>query len=226
MKTSGKTLSWNGTFLGTYGINCIKKEEKTVLKNNLATIRTSSFHTTCVIRRSQDPVLVCLLDELKVCFGIEKIGTHHIQIGNIIYVMFRYDPNFFPLKERFEADEDFKEKMRILICYRMLLRIPNTNNSSFLVVESKGKYRPISFVESKSCLDISPKAPSIRFLNKWFGTKDISSEILSIFPKRVWEEWSEFLLGFRSKIQDKICEIDPDYVWFTSFVIERMNGFC
>lgn len=224
MKTSRKPLSWNGTFLGTYGVNCIKNEEKTSTKSNLATIQTTAFQTTCVLRRSKDPVLVCLMDELKVCFGIERVGTHHIQIGNTLHVMVRYDPNSFPLKEGFEADEAFKAQMRTLICYRMLLRVPNTTNRSFLVMGGGGR-RPISFVESKACLDSSPKPPSTRFLNKWFGSRDISTEILSIFPKKVWEEWSEFLLGFRGKIQDKICEIDRDYVWLTSFVVERMNSF-
>lgn len=220
-------LLWNGTFLGKYGINSIK-HKKTINKITFATISTTAFYTKCILRRSKDPVMLCILDELKDCFNIEKIGTHHIKLGNSFYIMIRCvnEKGISNIKNNLVVDEDFKLKMRKLICYRMLLHIPNTNNRSFLVIENEINYKPYSFIESGICTESVPKPPTVKFLKKWFNDKDISTEIINIFPKKVYEEWYEFLLGFRSILENKICQINKEYVWLISFIIEKMNSFC
>ena len=229
-------LPWDGSFLGTYGVNCVKGKVKTDNKLTFTTIHTKAFEITCILRRPTTPSIVCILDELKECFGIRKMGTHRIQIGNTIHVMIKCDMTSFLLTNSFKVsvntelkvsvedgfDEAFKAEMRKLICYRLLLRIPNINNKSFLVVNESGRYTPYSFVEVGVYMNKPHKPPTRKFLERWFGDRDISEEIVGIVPKKTYEEWSEFLLGFRDILSNKIHGVDPECVWLTSFIIEKM----
>lgn len=223
--SADSSLLWNGSFLGTFGVNSIENERKIFRTIKLAVIRTPHFRIECVIRYAKDPVLVCVLDELKECFGLEKMGTHHIQLGSKSYVLIKYDPSSFPLKNTFSADVTFQSEMRKYIAYRILLQIPNTTNRSFLVKRVDERYKPVSFIEKDTYPGKGCPQPSGLFLLKWFGSQEISEEIQSLFPKKVWEEWSEFLLGFRGVLLEKIHDIDPDYVGLASFIIGRMNAF-
>jgi len=225
MSTESDRLLWDGSFLGTFGINSIESERKIFKTIKIAVIRTSHFKTECVIRRAKDHVLVCILDELKNCFGLEKMGTHHIQLGSKFYVLIQYNPSIFPLRNTFSPDSFFEAEMRKYVAYRILLQIPNTTNRSFLVKKEGDIYHPISFIEKDTYPDRGCPQPSGLFLLKWFGTREISEEIRSLFPKKVWEDWSEFLLGFRGVLLEKIHNINPDYVGLASFIIGRMNAF-
>ncbi len=229
--TSPKTLKWDGSFLGDFSRKCIKS---TIISKNgilLHLLQTHTFRVRCLLKAPKDTSVPCILDELKGCFGLDKLGTHRIKIRGRRYVMIRCTLTDIILTKfsQNKITPAFEEDMRNLIAFRYMLSIPFTQNGSFLIRmrhQSFGKLVPYSFYEPQTFVCEHTIDPSERFMKRWFGEKDVGAYITNILPKRIEEEWTSFLCRLRTDIETVIETVDADYVWIGVYIIEKITKLC
>lgn len=217
-------LLWDGSFLGTYTRKCLGAKIAVKDGFKLYTLRTKSFTARCLLKALKNTSIPCILDELKVCFGMNKIGTHRIQIGKRMYVMYRCTLNDVILTKfpKNDMTEDLKLEMQKLIIFRYVLSIPFTRNSSFMVRNGSKSRNVYSFYEPQTFIGERTIDPSERFLCTWFGEEDITNKCMEFIHKLPTEEWSEFLFRFNTDIDKIIQRLDKDYVWLSGFIIEKI----
>ena len=113
-------------------------------------------------------------------------------------------------------------EMRRLIAYRFLLCISHTQNTSFLLRGRGTYFIPYSFVEPQTLIDQYTVDPSETFVKRWFGEKEFHKDVMKIIPKKICEDWTSFLCRFRTIIEEKIEQVDSDYVWITAHLVEKI----
>ena len=221
------SLKWDGRFLGDFPKKCIKC---TIIPKNgitLHILQTPTFLVRCLLKAPRDTSVPCILDELKGCFGLDKLGTHRIKIGGRRYLMIRCTLtdillNKFPENK---ITSEFEEEMRKLITFRYILSVPHTQNSSFLARTCETLV-PCSFYEPQTFVHERTIDPPERFMRRWFGEKDVCAYVLKLLPKNKEEEWTPFLCRLRTDIETVIEAVDADYLWIGVYVIEKIAKLC
>jgi len=228
-------LLWDGSYLGNFPRTCIKA--KITVKNGFVfqIIKTDTFATRCILKRPRDASIPCILDELKVCFGLTKLGTHRIKISGRMYVMYKCTLNDIPLTKvpKTRITSHVEAEMRRLIAYRFLMCISHTQNTSFLIRKNTGSdnndidkddnaFTPYSLIEPQTFIDQRTVDPSETFLKRWFGEKDFHKDVMKVIPKKICEDWTSFLYRFRPIIEDTIERVDSQYVWITAHLVEKI----
>jgi len=217
------TLTWDGSFLGEYSSSILGPKIATNKGLTLRTIETECFRTTGCLKCPRNTSIPCILDELKTCFGLPKIGTHRIRIGGRMYIMYHNQLSDWRLDKlsKSQLEKIDKRKMQRLIAFRFLLSIPNPQNSSFVLHPSSGEI--YSFNEPKTHLGEHTVDPTEGFINYWFEETDFRENILSILPKSAEESIANFLYSFRQQIEKVLERVDSDYVWLASYLVEKIT---
>jgi len=217
-----KTLTWDGSFLGEYPSSILGTKIATNRGLILRTVETKTFRAAGCFKCPRDTSIPCILDELKACFDLPKIGTHRIKIGGRMYIIYHNRLSDWSLNKlsKSQIDKLDKVKMQRLISFRFLFSVPHSKNSSFVFRSSTGEI--YSFNEPKTYLGECTVDPSERFIKNWFKEIDFRKSVLSILPKSDNESIENFLFSFRWKIEKIIERIDSNYVWLTSYIIEKI----
>ncbi len=229
------SLKWDGSFLGDFPKKCIKC---TIIPKNgitLHILQTPTFLVRCLLKAPRDTSIPCILDELKGCFGLDKLGTHRIKIRGRRYVMIRCTLTDILLAKlpKNKITSEFEEEMCKLITFRYILSVPHTQNGSFL---ARTHYRsfgricercvPHSFYEPQTFVHERTIDPSEGFMKRWFGEKDVCAYVLKLLPINKDEEWAPFLCRLRTDIETIIEAVDADYIWLGVYIIEKIAKSC
>jgi len=207
-------LEWDGSYLGEFPRYAIKSRLRVYNQPVISNIDCSdkkSFYGT--LKSNKDTTLSCILDELKQCFSLPKLGTHRLKIGSRFYVIYRCHLSDIPLSKISDKNV-YKPIMKKLICYRSLFSIPNTTNTAFLTRNNE----LYSFYETQSYLDQSiTEEPTETFLREWFDEDDFHQHMLKLIPSDI------HLVDFGNKLEKEIKRIDSNYVWMIPILLEKMS---
>lgn len=218
------SLLWDGSYLGEFPKHCLKAKITVVNGFTFQIVKTDTFTTRCLLKCPRNTSVPCILDELKECFGLTKLGTHRIKIRGRMYIMYRCTLDDVPLTKvpKAKITPTIEAEMRRLIAYRFLLCISHTQNTSFLLRGRGTCFIPYSFVEPQTLIDQHTVDPSETFVKRWFGEKEFHKDVMKIIPKKICEDWTSFLCRFRTIIEEKIEQVDSDYVWITAHLVEKI----
>lgn len=215
-------LKWDGSFLGEYSPSIFGLKMAVQKGLTFRSLDTGTFRTISALKCPRDTSFPCILDELKTCFHLPKIGTHRIKIGRRTYVIYHSKLSDIRLDKtsKTQLKEIEKDKMQRLIAFRFLLSIPQPLNSSFI-------YRPssreiFSFHEPKSLLGEETIDPTETFIRSWFEEQDFRKSVFSFLPKEKDESVSNFLYSLQDDIEKVIERIDANYIWLASYIVEKI----
>lgn len=221
-KVASTALKWDGSFLGEYPSSIFGLKMSVDKGLSFRSIDTGDFRVKGTFKCPRDTSFPCILDELKPCFGLPKLGTHRIKIGGRTYILYRSKLSDIRLDKlpRPQLEEIEKEQMQRLIAFRFLLSIPQPLNSSFIYRKStRGLF---SFHEPKSLLGVETIDPTESFIESWFEEKDFLQAVFSFLPNDDKESLSNFLYSFQSGIEKVIQRVDMDYIWLSSYIVEKI----
>jgi len=221
-KVTKTMLKWDGSFLGEYPSSIFGLKLSVEKGLSCRFIDTGDFRVKGTFKCPRDTSFPCILDELKSCFGLPKLGTHRIKIGGRTYVLYRSKLSDMRLDKlpRSQLEEIEKEQMQRLIAFRFLLSIPQPLNSSFIY--RKSSHRVFSFHEPKSLLGVETVDPTESFIKSWFEEKDFLQTVFSFLPNANKENLSNFLYSLQSNIEKTIQRVDMDYIWLSSYIVEKI----
>jgi len=224
---SKQKLLWDGSYLGEFPVKCKGIKLSTHGGLVIHQIKTPKFVARCVIKAFRNTTLPVLLDEFKVCFNIEKTGTHRIKLGGRMYVMLKCSLQDKLLSKIPKRDilkftdniEHITNQMKKFIAYRTIFSITNTQNSSFILRKDQifSYYEPNTLIGKKSI------EPSEGFLRNWLGKEDLYECINLLFPIKEDETWCGFLFRFRNEIETIIKRVDNNYIWLCCPIIEKIT---
>ena len=119
-------MRWDGTYLGKYKYKEIVKDKFS--KNGLMyyKLMIDGVKFNSLMFKGSDSSL-CIVDEIKEQFGIEKIGTHSITIGNTANILYRVCSPENIISYKSLNDDEKQEGLR-LICFCMIFQIEISRN--------------------------------------------------------------------------------------------------
>jgi hypothetical protein len=227
-------LRWDGSYLGKY--------TKEILLTNLNKppvywyIQTDTFSTFCIAKRTDDN-FPCLCDELKPIFGLTRIGTHSIIIGNNFYVIYKVlikhgyiieDCKLSEISPSIPIEElsEFNQRIRFIYTFRELLGILSISENDIILRETrKFKYTPLSNRDAKNSIDKKQSKIKSEILNKWFQDSSISATCKEMFRYTTDEEITELISVYQDKIETVIKRINADYIWYTNTIMQRVYNY-
>lgn len=170
-----------------------------------------------------------IIDEIKFLFGLNKCGTYKVYIEGKPVTMLRYpvSPDYgkelFYFPDKLINNYYIKKEVRKILVFRSIFAIKNTNEKSILFDEVNDLL--YSYKELNTCFR-NDKEYNInlnsRIFNKWF---DNNNNIEYVIKMDLLEEngYKPDLLKLREDIDFIINNIDSNYLWLTSNMIQYIS---
>lgn len=212
---------WDGSFLGNY------TEEEAKIQGDHCIINGVRYY----IKHKKDTIY-CIIDEIKPLFGIKKIGTHRLNIGNKAFVIYNLE---LPDKINTVYSYDYKKftpkyrtEVRKILIFRYLFGITPLSDRSILA-DINGKNPEEEICEPLGFNELSVsivKHKDVMFTqsinNKWFKTneKSIILDKMILYNKLGPVECFNTL---RTNMCEIINRIDKNQISLESFIIEKIN---
>jgi hypothetical protein len=197
--------------------------------------------------------LPCIIDAIKPFFGIHKRGIHQLQIGrtrHLIYyipitstrsILWETPVSALGLKHPLRHDPDFRPKLQCLIAFCDILGLSQTGEYSFWIRPSADGYVPINTNDKITSImkaeiyDYSILSKVL--INRWIGEDlpiaDIVKSMVNfgggLGPLEAGPSKPGDLVtittDLRNQIDQVIRHFDPNYVWYTNFIMERLTRY-
>lgn len=242
-------LPWDGSYLGEFKTNIITKRIKFdninffLIKLNI----NIDLVVLCRFIRSNNKI-PCIIDEIKPIFGINKIGTHSIKIGKVLYIIYKtqwYIKNNEieiemgePLN-RIEKNEQFIKSfefdIKSMFAFRDLLGLDCFESSIYVDTNTK-KIFPLKENKTKgkesTIIDISSNM-SISVSRRWFNKNDlnfyinyISGNIKSIQNNNfTYNPITETFMKIHNYVYNVVFFIDKNEVWIINYITTRLRNY-
>ena len=229
MSLKTKNLRWDGSFIGEIDkyvrkILYVKKNVIIILKHKIKIILTSYKNNISLIA-----------DELKPLFGLSKIGRHLCIYKKKKYIISLIKKNIKtpfeprPIKEFYNDSPSkiYKDNLKLSIkkCFhfRYILGLTlNTLNSlqlnelnNGIVIITSSKESKIFYADGNSNKNSLPDL----LIKNWFGDWGEVSNL----TKRLFVDKN--LITLRFEIENIISRIDPEYLWWSSYIIRTIDNF-
>lgn len=175
----------------------------------------------------------CLVDELKELFGLRKLGTHTVRIHSKLYLLIKANTIKSATKNEMSIIEDisinkvainptdnvlFQREVQKIVVFRELLGISAGGRNIIRIrYDLDGPY-PLSYIENN--IDYDKHKITLQIYRKWFADLSISD----ILPKIVnyGDDLTETIAQYRGEIEKVITRVNKDYIWISSFIVNRM----
>jgi hypothetical protein len=196
----------------------------------------------------------CIVEDLKEVFGLPRRGVNRINIDGREYVLY-YVPisnkgeviwetplNRLGSKHPLRSDPNFKRNVQRIIAFCDILALSSTGEPAIRIRPGvDGGYIPIGINETHTTIykadryDYSVLTKTL--FSKWFGEETAISEIVyeivgyrSVTNKRMITMDGEKDLviistDIRNKVDDIIKRYNSDYIWYSSFIVDRMSRY-
>jgi hypothetical protein len=161
-----------------------------------------------------------VVDELKIIFQIHKVGRHHVKYKNKDAILCQdgIECQLSEFKEFSTISDDLKLSIQKNYVFRWIVGLTNNTNSGLRIRITKNNQTCISYREIKvDHNSISSKIPQT-VIKEWFNN-DLSLVeriICLMIDKRS-------LIEIRIQIESIIRRIEPEYVWWISYILERIQ---
>lgn len=224
---------WDGTFLGTFEPSVILAEKKSG-KKRYVELKLGNDRFIARMQKSKHPSFSNLVDELKAVFGLPKWGTHRLIIGSQLYLLLRltfredgYILEYPNLKEtNIIRTEQFLKQVQEVLVFRDLLALSCTSETSLYIHQG----HPISSHETGfqvNALTNGKTVLSPRLLKVWFeetNPKTVLCRLLGIvWPLPQVSDITELLIKKRSEIEAIIKRVDPQLIYLSRTIAERLS---
>lgn len=239
-----KELPWDGTYLGILPEGSVIIEQE-IRGNKYWRLDINGFNIICIIRTITSPI-PCIIDEIKVLFGIPKLGTHYARYKNNTYILIKARLFLNDMKQEIVQEEEtlkecqskslntekFKEKIIRMYTFRDTVGITKTYDSSIIVrwekMETEEGYircepYPISFYEPNVKLTEDYILPQT-VLNKWFDEQSPGPVLKAMLKAYTEADLVSVVSRMRFSIARIIKNIDPDYIHLESTIIRRVSS--
>lgn len=245
----GKEVAWDGSFLGEWKTS-IRKDKVRYGEDTFIRLQIDTIEFWAIARKIEDK-LPCIIDEIKVIFGLVKLGTHSIKIGAKMYLLIRpvilspgetpppNSPRFqgysfaldIPLNEimlhpHVRQNHLFKQQVQETYAFREIVGLHGNTKSDVRIRFSNRKksyYFPISFRETFSILETGEIALPGTILEKWFEEVTIRDVIKRLFGATEDPDFrDERIAEIRANIERIVCRIDKEFIWISVYIIDRI----
>lgn len=246
---SDNLLRWDGSYLGKIDKKCQIKKYK-CNKTEYWKFNILGNKIKAIVKKIKDKG-PCIYDEMKVLFGLEKIGTHSFRHKSFLYIIYKpfidngkvkYEYTLKELKEQLEELPDkynftktkkFIDQMKRIYTYRNILGTNCNYDSSIIIRRTHrdiyGNYirYPVSFHEPL----IEFKYEGIlsnEIYKRWFYSENYETEEPYQVSKRMFnintrDDILDATCDFRNRMQEIIYRIDSDFIQLDFYIIERLT---
>lgn len=216
---------WNGSIISD--VKIIREDHDTDLV--LVSIPNIQDNVWCRLIKGFNNYSV-IIDEIKYLFDIEKCGTIRTIIDNKRVTLIRHPlPNeeYFTLKDINKKDPIFKDqiflkKIRKCLAFRNIMGIKHSNEKNIFIDNDYNKvysYCEIrcAFKDNKTYTGVL----SPQMIKKWFTChNDINFTIMN--DLLLENRYTDDFLKLREDIDYIINQIDPNYLWLTSNMLNYL----
>ena len=226
---------WDGSYLGVYRQGDITPSSVIIqgVCQVTLTLKTEYAQITGIMKRMAS-VFTCIADELKPVFHLPKIGTHHLHIGSVRYVLMRPYIPYIRLSELESANAilhsvAFIHRVQETFSFLEALGICCPFESHLLLTNHEGKAHTLSYRDVSTVAAKGKFVLPMTIIRCWFSSdrSAITAAMrrlagIPAFPDE--EAITERLFHLRAAIHEVITRIDNDHVWLTAFIIERIRS--
>jgi hypothetical protein len=182
-----------------------------------------------VLAKSSTSTLPCLIDELKIIFGLEKIGTHWLKLNGKIYIISQLElENGDVLDEitldQYKYDRNIEDEVQKIFMFRELLGLTMNFEKNILLRKKQFYIQPISFYETGMHPSKSGKVLPNTILDKWFKNTDLDSETCKFFNIDNIENMNEVLLDLKTKLEKIFNRVDPNSIMNIDEILSRIRS--
>ena len=223
---------WDGSCLGVINNENIEAQMKFM---DLEYWKIKLFgHTQICMVRPATTSCPCISDELKILFGLSKIGTHRVRYHNKIYILFK--PRIGRSKEiiretsisniNFTNNTSFISQVQDIYLFRDVLGLTKTNDNSVVIRWPDQSYippYPISFYENKIRPHDTKTIVPGTVTKKWFGDCTLKDAARRIFRIKKISDVSTRLVYIQEQLNVIIERVDRDAVWMIALIMGRIT---
>ena len=240
-------LKWDGCYLGKYENNIILAKEKH--KNCYffiirLEIDNEKYIIPCRYIKTKDK-FANIVDELKPIFGLKKIGSHSLIISNKLYIIYKNDYKItndqyyiysYKSLSKFSRKDPIRTKLanniKKIIIFRELLAIKYYYIETSILIDDKNM-SIYSINENESNANYESSSRSI-ITNKiaidWFLDNDIALYVKYITNNfksnsSECEDVNITIIRLKHQIEDTIERIDKQFLWYSSYIINRCLNY-
>jgi hypothetical protein len=205
----------------------------------------------CVALRKEG-TLTAIIEDIKAIFGVTRRGVHRVTLGRTEYTLYyvpvdlqgrvvwetpltQLDKNH-PLR----SDPQFRRDMRRLLLFCDLLSLGNTTEGTVRVrCGTAGSFVPVNYNENTTLMREQAYDYSVlgkKLLDQWFGEETSVAEATWEMMERPRtpsrqragipppaRSPSVITADLRSRLEAVIKSYNPDYIWLSYFIIDRMS---
>lgn len=191
----------------------------------------------------------CIVEGIKEVFGIARRGVHRITIGWAEYILY-YVPisergeaiwetplSRLDQKHQLRKDESFRKEVQRTIAFCDILALSSTGEPQLRIrPHVNGGYIPISFNETSTVMRRNKgnetygcSILSKTLFTKWFGEETSINDIVKEMTyccsghEATSSNLAIICADIRGKVDKVIRRYDPGYIWYTTFIVERMS---
>lgn len=183
-----------------------------------------------------------IIDEIKPCFGLYKVGTHRAYVegtGQVILYKVRLNPQGKILKELSlpdiksiisfwdaETAGKFKREVRNIFAFRELLGIPSSFERNITICTDcyTGSYHLISQRECTSNHSTYGTVLASSVHDFWFKEESVNSTVKRILRIVNEDDVTIKIFNIRYKIQNVIERIDRNMIYLVDSICQRITN--
>ena len=225
-------FKWDGSYLGRHLKSIVVATTK-VDKKRFCQI-TIQNETAIGILKIVRNTTACIVDEMKILFGLPKLGTHNFHLENHLCLFIRGTIDNYgstvdnlmlkDIKLPQPIDSKLLFQVQSIFCFRDILGIATGNEGTVAIISPlSDRPYPVSVNENTFNFYERKSLISNVLMKKWFGETSPSSVLAQMIyydPSEM--SISETLSLYRSELEKIINRIDKNMIWISVFIIERM----
>lgn len=232
---------WDGSHIGSFVLSATW----VVDGSKYYALSSAEKEGTLVCKgRSRVDNFSCIVSEIADIFAVPRQGVHRASVYSeaserewiLYYVPLLRDKlvwevplSYLPSSHYLRSNALFSHYMRVLVVFADCLALSGTSENTICIRNIEGRHIPL--LTSDTCTKITRgsgydystlQAPMI---NKWFAGQLPSSafvrERFTPGPGTLVENTTEL----RGKIEHIIRKYDANYLWYSTFVIDRLSRY-
>jgi len=219
-------FNWDGSNITDFILNeNIIIEEGKYNKKTYWKIIKDNVYEICLVKTSTN-TFPCLIDELKIAFDLEKIGTHWIKFKSKIMILKKLEIwGNIVLEEltlnKIKFNKYLEAEVQKIFIFRELLGM-TANFEKNIILRNKGLYiKPISFNDNNMAPYSEGKVIPETIINKWFKNSSLNEAILKMFGTK---NINFVLLKLKSELE-KIClRVNKDLIINIDEILTRIRS--
>ncbi len=213
-------LPWDGTPLG------FLKDDMMI---NITMIQGFRYHYLDLQELGHQKVVVimrqirnsypCVIDELKEYFGLVKTGTHSIRYKGRLYLL-------IPGAIYRRVPVPSQESIRNIFAFRDLMGC----RTYLSHIRLRGE-EYVSLAEYGSRVLPRDNCISMRVMKEYFEQYSISQSVRNLISCMIENGRhckssagiTNILMDFRALVEDTVDRVDPDCIWISSYLVDRLE---